>query len=37
MIRGLIEILLLRKFPKLTLFGLTIAALIGVMRTKRAH
>ena len=37
MIRGLVEFLLLRRFPKLTLFGLTLAALIGVMRSKRAH
>jgi hypothetical protein len=37
MIRGLVEILLLKKFPKLTLFGLAVAALVGVMRSKRAH
>ena len=35
MIRGLVEILLLKKFPKLTLFGLAAAALIGAMRAKR--
>jgi hypothetical protein len=37
MIKGLLEILLLRRFPKLTLFGLTLAALIGMMRARRAH
>jgi hypothetical protein len=37
MIKALIEFLLLKRFPKLTLFGLTLAALIGVMRSKRAH
>jgi hypothetical protein len=37
MIRGIVEILLLRRFPKLTLFGLTVVALIGMMRSKRAH
>jgi len=37
MIRGLVEILLLKKFPKLTLFSLVVAALVGVMRSKRAH
>jgi hypothetical protein len=35
MIRGLVEILLLKRFPKLTLFGLAAAALIGAMRAKR--
>lgn len=37
MIKGLVEILLLKKFPKLTLFSLAAAALIGMMRAKRAH
>jgi hypothetical protein len=37
MIRGLLEFFMMRRFPKLTLFGLTLAALIGVMRAKRAH
>jgi len=37
MIKALAEILLLKKFPKLTLFGLALAAMIGTMRAKRAH
>jgi hypothetical protein len=37
MFRALLEIFLLRRFPKLTLLGLGIAALIGVMRSRRAH
>ncbi len=37
MVRGLVEILLLKKFPKLTLFGLAAVALITMMRSKRAH
>jgi hypothetical protein len=37
MIGGPVEILLLRKFPKLTLLALTVAALISVMRARRAH
>jgi len=37
MIKALVEFLLLKRFPKLTLFGLAVAALIGVMRSKRAH
>jgi hypothetical protein len=37
MIKAFAEILLLKRFPKLTLFGLTLAALIGMMRAKRAH
>jgi hypothetical protein len=36
-IRGLVEILLLRKFPKLTLLVVAVAALVGVMRPKRAR
>jgi hypothetical protein len=36
MIKGLLEFFLMRRFPKLTLFGLAVAALIGMMRAKRA-
>jgi hypothetical protein len=36
MIKGLLEFFLMRRFPKLTLFGLTLAALIGMMRARRA-
>lgn len=37
MIKGLLEFFLMRRFPKLTLLGLTLAALIGMMRGRRAH
>jgi hypothetical protein len=36
MIKGLLEFFLMRRFPKLTLFGLAAAALIGMMRARRA-
>ncbi len=37
MLKSLLEIFLLRRFPKLTLFAFAVAALIGVMRPKRAR
>ena len=37
MIKGLIEFFLMKKFPKLTLLGLAVAALISMTRSKRAH
>ena len=34
MIKALVEFFLLKRFPKLTLFGLAVAALIGMMRAN---
>ena len=37
MLKELAGLFLMKKFPKLALFGLAVAALVGMMRAKRAH
>jgi hypothetical protein len=37
MLSGLLKFFLLRRFPKLALFGMVASALIGFMRSRRAR